>query len=309
MRLRWGRISGAGVVLGTAAPMATMLALWATGPAPEPMDRRFEGTDRCRDDEVLMAAGDLHDPRHAPDTTGGPEDALAAQALLAATRCDRIGHIPALYSWKPFTATQDGVAWIARNERDAVGVDHLLDVWELAADHARQESVYGTIIWDAIAFRAADALDELLADPDVRLPAHERAAARERLLALASVVPDWDATAALEEQDLWRMAASALREPSAWLELAQFPHLVLQTRAQGMHDDLAAEHQRVRRDALLLVAALDLYDRCEEPADALAEASARGVQLTWHEARCAVTGVAEYSWGVAEVDVRVVTGR
>lgn len=206
-RIRWGRVGVAGAGL-------VGLAAWgASGADEEPVAaRRYPGTERCAAGEVL--AGVEHGGEHDP---GGDADAGVAAVVLAATRCHDGGPPAPADLVSTFLAVSHTAGWAASHERPAVAVDHLLDLWELAADQRRAGNVVEVLVWNAVAKDVVERLPALL--HEARLPPGELARARGRIGALTRDDVDWDAVSAREVATVHAAAVRAAAWPAYWGEL------------------------------------------------------------------------------------------
>jgi len=239
MRVRWGRVLGAGAVV----PVAVGFGWWATAGQPSQVSRRTPGSEDCVTSEILGVLPQVH--REHETAAGGDADRAAAAVLLAATRCERVDEVPVDDLFLLFRAATDGTSWLARHDAPDEAVAELLDVWELAADQRRVGPLVSVGVWTAVGLRASEALEPLLADP--RLSAADRAVATVRLRALAVAPLDWDEVAVREEQAMWGMLAEALTHPAWWPELLRTPVYLYEARfgtnaiVADLRDDVAQE--------------------------------------------------------------------
>ncbi len=295
MKPRWTRI-----VATACAVVAGVPAVWLGGsrlstPEASPVVRHHPGLQRCSTERVLVEGDAVH-PDHAEEDTG--PDRAAAAVLLAAAECEAMEQIPFEHGMDALALAQHGVAWIAANEPDEVALDHLLEVWELAADQQRVGGYVNVGVWAAVQSTIYEALDDLLADPTTHLAQADRDAARDRLVALANRPLDTTEVHVREEHDLWRVLSLGLSDPWAWSwawsYAWQVPRLVGQARSgEGpFFEEVTADVRTARMEAAVLAASLDLWGGCVERLETFAalDAPDLAVDLDFERRRCVVIG-------------------
>lgn len=295
MRVRWSRVGAAvaGTVVGP--PAAFFVAMGVTVPEPSRVVRSVDGTDGCVTSVVLEAGLPLHDGDHAP---GAHEsDALAADVLQRAARCQVLGEVDWVQLFDVYQLAHHGLAWTAEHEEGEIALEHALSALELLADQRRVGPLVNLAVANALTDEALDLAERELfgVSPDVRR------AAGARLAAIATVPLDWDEIHVREERSMWGVLALSLQNPSSWPELPVAPKMLVEAR-RGTHPFVAEFDGDVRiarlRAASLAGAAgladtMTPGDTCPEELELASAFAAAGIGLVVDPELCVVAATSE----------------
>ncbi|MCB9686512.1 MAG: hypothetical protein H6738_08580 [Alphaproteobacteria bacterium] len=194
MEPRWGSLS-----LAVVGPPTLVLAVawangWLVGPIPE---RVVTGTEDCVTTDLLVTGASL------AAALGSDEEGAArvsAAALVGASRCARLGELPAGSEVDMMRLAERGLPWIVANEGADLANEQLVDVWRLAAEQEQVGGMLATFVWIGVEAQVESALHRRLdaVDDDHR----EDLAARLRVV--AEVPVDLEQVGRYEQRDLWR---------------------------------------------------------------------------------------------------------
>ncbi|MCA9491292.1 MAG: hypothetical protein KC621_15280 [Myxococcales bacterium] len=194
MAPRWGSLAAA-----VAGPPALVLGFaWATGLLEGPIPERVvTGTEDCVTIDVLLAGVSLAD---ALGTDEAAAERVSALTLVGASRCARLGELPAGSEIEVMHLVERGLPRIAADGDPDLANERLVDVWRLAAEQEQVGGMLATFVWIGVEAQVESILRHRLD----RVDEDHRAELAARLRVVAEVPVDLAQVGRYEQRDLWR---------------------------------------------------------------------------------------------------------